>query len=334
MDSRAFDWGILAPLMSDPDITEIMVNAHDRIFTDQASPDGHGLKRTKLSFGSADELNSFVQQLSETADRPLTDYNPVVDFTLSDGTRVSLICPPVSATPSLTIRRSRLASFSLEKLVAMDVLPAGIAHIIYRMTARAGDNAVIYGETGSGKTTLLTALARWKKHDLRLVSLEDVREISLPDHENVVPLQVNPTNSMVQLMGTTMRMHAQGVLVGELRDATAYAWLLESAIIRHSLTTLHANSASAALRRLVSLARQGDQPLSEAAVRQIVVDSLGLLIGMARDSAGRRFVRSVDEVMGLDTKGEFEVANLYRFDLPEDQTQGYDAREIGAGQSA
>jgi type IV secretion system protein VirB11 len=89
----------------------------------------------------------------------------------------------------------------------------------------------VVGDTGSGKTTLMKALCQIIPGAERLITIEDVRELFLPMHGNVVHLLYSAGKQGVadisaqDLIRSCMRMKPDRVLLAELRGAEAFDFL-------------------------------------------------------------------------------------------------------------
>jgi type IV pilus assembly protein PilB len=113
---------------------------------------------------------------------------------------------------------------------------------------------LITGPTGSGKTnTLYSAIAEISDPDKNIVTLEDPVEVQLP---GITQVGVNVRTGMTFSAGlrSILRQDPDIILVGEVRDGETAELALKASITGHLvLTTLHTNSAVAALTRLVDM---------------------------------------------------------------------------------
>src|ERR687894_1792579 len=142
----AFGLGVLEPLLSDPTVTEIMVNGTDEIFVER---DGR-LQRSDIRFSDEAQLYQTIDRIVSQVNRRVDESSPMVDARLPTGERVNVIIPPLALkVPTLTIRRfPRL--FTLDQLCGMgSVDPDSIA--LLRALVKAKLNVVISGGTGAGK---------------------------------------------------------------------------------------------------------------------------------------------------------------------------------------
>ncbi len=116
---------------------------------------------------------------------------------------------------------------------------------------------LITGPTGSGKTnTLYSALSEILTPEKNIITLEDPVEVQLP---GITQVQVNVKAGMTFQAGlrSVLRQDPDIVLVGEVRDTETAELALKASLTGHMvLTTLHTNSAVAALTRLVDMGAQ------------------------------------------------------------------------------
>lgn len=78
--------GPLAPLLADPDITDVLVN-NDTVWVDR----GRGLVRMPLRLGTAADVRRLAQRLAAAGGRRLDDSSPCADVRLPDGTRLHAV---------------------------------------------------------------------------------------------------------------------------------------------------------------------------------------------------------------------------------------------------
>ena len=142
------------------------------------------------------------------------------------------------------------------------------------------------GGTSSGKTTLVNALlAEVATLGERVVILEDTRELQCAA-DDVVSLRTKPgVASLADLVRSTLRLRPDRIIVGEVRGPEALD-MLKAWNTGHpgGLTTVHANSAAAALYRL-------EQLVQEAVVtvpRTLIVEAIDIIVFLSGRGASRR----------------------------------------------
>jgi pilus assembly protein CpaF len=305
--------GPLEPLLADPAVDEVMVNGPGSVYVER----GGRLERAGVEFAGEAELMHAIERVLAPLGRRVDEAAPLCDARLADGSRVNVVIPPLSLSgPCLTIRRFRREGFSLRDLVARGTMPAAVAELLAVCVA-ARASILVSGGTGSGKTTTLNALSGAIPGEERIVTIEDAAELRLRQR-HVVRLEARPANlegrgevTIRQLVRNALRMRPDRIVVGEVRGSECLD-MLQALNTGHdgSLTTVHANSPSDALRRVETLALMAGVGLPHAAVREQVTSAIDLVVHQARLADGSRAVESVSQVTRANDSNE--VRELYR----------------------
>ena len=307
---------VLSDFLEDPSITEIMVNGTDPIFVER---DGR-LIRTDKAFESEDRLLNVISQMVSQANRSVSETCPIADAILNDGSRLNVVLSTISrGGHAVTVRKFPDRAFHMEDLVRMGSLEQEAAELLL-MLVRARYNIFVSGGTGSGKTTFLNALAEAIPGDERVITIEDVAELSLQGPQNVVRLEARNANTegknqidIRELVRTSLRMRPDRIIVGEVRDAAA-ADMLTAMLTGHegSLSTGHANSVSDMLLRLETMVLSAEEiPL--AAIRRKIASALDIIVHLGRLRDKSRRVLEITEIMGYE--GDEIVLNpLFQFE--------------------
>jgi pilus assembly protein CpaF len=304
--------GSLEPLIADPEVEEVMVNGPGSVLVERRGR----IEPTGVRFADADELMHLIERILTPAGRRVDEASPLVDARLGDGSRVNCIIPPLSLDgPILTIRRFRPSGFDLDDLVSNNTLDTATADLLARCVA-AHANLIVSGGTGSGKTTFLNALSRKIAAHERVITIEDAAELRL-QQDHVIRLESRPPNlegrgevTIRQLVRNAMRMRPDRIIVGEVRGPEALD-MLQALNTGHdgSMTTVHANGATDALRRVETLALMAELGLPHAAVRQQVASALDAVVHLSRRRDGSRHVVEVAEVVRI--AGQVGVRALF-----------------------
>jgi len=153
----------------------------------------------------------------------------------------------------------------------------------------------------------LNILSSYIARHERVVTVEDAVELSL-DLPNLIRLETRPANSegageisIRDLVRNSLRMRPDRIVVGEVRGSEALD-MLQAMNTGHegSLSTLHANSPRDALRRLETMVLLGGVELPLRAIREQIASAIDVIVQLTRDAAGRRFVSSITEVVGME----------------------------------
>ena len=315
--------GLLDMIIKDDDITEVMINGTNEIFIEKNGK----IKRLNQSFESQRKLEDIIQRIVGRAGREVNQSNPIVDTRLPDGSRVSVVLPPIALKgPTLTIRKFSKTPMTVEQLIKYKSITPQIAKVLETLV-KAKYNIFISGGTGSGKTTFLNALSNYIPKNERVITIEDSAELQIAGIENLVKMETRNSNStgkgmitIRDLIRTSLRMRPERIIVGEVRGAETLD-MLQAMNTGHdgSLSTGHANSTKDMLSRLETMVLMGAEGLPLEAIRQQISSAVDIIIHLSRLRDHSRKTMEITEVMGLKD-GEIELNPLYVFEESEEST--------------
>jgi pilus assembly protein CpaF len=301
---EVFGLGPLEPLLSDPGISDILVNGHRQVYVERKGL----LELTSVRFHDDAHLLRIIDKIVSQVGRRVDESNPMVDARLSDGSRINAIIPPLAVDgPLLSVRRFGTDKLMPDDLVAKGALTRGMMRLLEAaVTARL--NVIVSGGTGAGKTTLLNALSVFISPKERIVTIEDAAELQLKQ-PHLARLETRPANleghgavRQRQLLINSLRMRPDRIIVGEVRGEEALD-MLQAMNTGHdgSLTTVHANSARDAISRLEVMITLANANMHLTAIRQQIASAVHVLVQCSRMSDGTRRVTSITEVTGIET---------------------------------
>lgn len=315
--------GLLDMIIKDDDITEVMINGTDEIFIEKNGK----IKRLNQSFENQRKLEDIIQRIVGRAGREVNQSNPIVDTRLPDGSRVSVVLPPIALKgPTLTIRKFSKTPMTVEQLIKYKSITPKIAKVLETLV-KAKYNIFISGGTGSGKTTFLNALSNYIPKNERVITIEDSAELQIAGIENLVKMETRNSNStgkgmitIRDLIRTSLRMRPERIIVGEVRGAETLD-MLQAMNTGHdgSLSTGHANSTKDMLSRLETMVLMGAEGLPLEAIRQQISSAVDIIIHLSRLRDHSRKTMEISEVMGIKD-GEIELNPLYVFEEGEEST--------------
>ena len=315
--SDAFGLGPLDGLLEDDAVTDVLINAPDRIFVER---DGT-LGPVDVSFRDQTHLMHVIQRLVRRAGRRLDERSPMVDARLPDGARVNIIIPPLALDgPQVSIRRFSRIPFDVERLLRFETFAPATARLL-SAAVKGRLNIAITGGAGSGKTTLLNALSGDIASTERVITIEDAAELRLAG-VHVVRLETRAANlegvgevDPGALVRNALRMRPDRIIVGECRGGEAFD-MLQAMNTGHdgSMTTLHANSAGDALFRLESMLAMSGFEAPVPVIREYLASALDLVVHLDRLPGGRRVVGSVSEVR-VAADRSVDLVEIHRFRL-------------------
>ena len=280
--------------------------------------DGIIHRETTVSF-DASKLRTGLEVIANNIGKKLDDDNPLLHAQLPDGSRLAAVIPPVvRPAPALVVRKFTSRHFTVDDLIARGSLTRQLADFL-EAQIRAGKTLLISGGTGSGKTTLLRILANAIPDTERIVVIEDTSELGI-QKPNILATecQTDTFKSSVtfdDLLKSALRWRPDRIILGEVRGIEART-LLDSLNTGHSgsLATIHANSATKALRRFANLVLRSHAQAAFSDIEAEIGESVDFVVHVDR-KPGRRVIREVLELTGYDRPSQrFQMEYVYRAD--------------------
>lgn len=326
--------GPLGRLLDDPEVTEICINEPGTAFVERQA----GWAREELPFASYDWCMAIAKLVANFTRQRISANEPLLSATLPGGERIQIVLPPATQerTVSITIRLPSSALWTLDELDEMGIfgptrsVPAVPAHQVQvehlapedieltgllarrqfaaflRRAVLLRKNILFSGATGSGKTTVSKALILEVPPEDRLITIEDVKELSLRNQPNHVRLfysqgaQGQAEVTPGQLLASAKRQRPDRVFVSELRTGDEVYDYLVSVNTGHpgSITSVHADSAEMAFVALAQLMKrsQAGQGMSTREGVELAQMSVDVVVQCARDRNSAGSPRVVQEI--------------------------------------
>ncbi|MER9648647.1 P-type conjugative transfer ATPase TrbB [Mesorhizobium sp. M0199] len=291
----------IARYLDDAGIVEVMLNPDGRLWIDRLS---EGLSDTGERLSAADG-ERIVRLVAHHVGAEVHAGAPRVSAELPEtGERFEGLLPPVVAAPAFAIRKPAVAIFTLEDYVAAEIMSVRQADVLRQGVATRA-NILVAGGTSTGKTTLINALlAEVARTADRVVIIEDTRELQCAAPNLVAMRTKDGVASLSDLVRSSLRLRPDRIPVGEVRGAEALE-LLKAWGTGHpgGLGTIHAGSATGALRRM-------EQLIQEAVVtvpRALIAETIDLVAVLSGRGSARR-LSELARVDGLRPDGDYRVA--------------------------
>ena len=279
----------LEEFFKDETVREVMVNGGCEVWVERNG------KLERVDTISEADTRSFIERTLLPLGRRIDITSPVVDARLTDGSRLCAVIPPIAVDGScVSIRR-----FSVDRITLNDFADRHVGEILQQLVFDRR-NLLISGAASAGKTTLLNSLCDFLTPNERVVTIEDIAELKLA-HPHVVRLEARPLSpdgnleiSTRSLVRTALRLRPDRLIIGEVRGAETLD-MLSAMNTGHdgSMSTIHANSARDALRRVESLVMQHATNWSQDVVRDHVAASINAIVHVARHIDGSRFIQQI-----------------------------------------
>jgi len=286
--------GMLEILINDDNLEEVVINtSKEPVWVYHKK---FGWLRSNIFIPTEQQIQNYASIIARRAGRQITTLDPLLDAHLVSGDRANATLFPISTRGNtITIRKFARKPWTITDFITSKTLNHEVAAFLW-MAMQYEMNMVIAGGTSSGKTALLNTLMPFIQPNHRIISIEDTRELQLPQFLHWVPLTTRLPNpegkgeiTMLDLMINSLRMRPDRIVVGEIRRAEQAEVLFEAMHTGHSVyATLHADTAEQTLRRLTN------PPIS---IPEVLLEALHLIVVQHRDR--RRSIRRVYQVAEL-----------------------------------
>ncbi len=287
----------------------------------------YGSIKSSLKFEKEDELDHYVMWITQKSGKHISVSNPMVDATLPDGSRLQATLGKyvTKRGSSFTVRRFKPNPFTPIDLIRFKTMSREMMAYLWLMVEN-GMSMIVCGGTASGKTTTLNAVLLFIPPSMKIVSIEDTRELNLP-HENWIPALVregvgeaNPVTGkkpgeidMFDLLKAALRQRPQYIMVGEVRGAEAYTVFQAMATGKTCYTTFHAEDVKAMVHRFENA------PIN---LPRALITALNVVLLQAQVKVGTtmtRRVKAITEIVGLDPEtDEIITNNAYTWNPADD----------------
>ncbi|RLJ02419.1 MAG: CpaF family protein [Candidatus Aenigmatarchaeota archaeon] len=315
--------GKLEILLKDPNLEEIVVNSSREPI--QVYHKKYGWVLTNIRIEREEDIINYAAIIGRTVGKQITVLNPLLDAHLPTGDRVNATLFPISNQGNtITIRKFRREPWTIVDFIQNKTISAEVAAFLW-FVVQHELNILVSGGTGTGKTSFLTTIMPFIPPNQRIISIEDTREIRLPDFLHWVPLVTREPNqegqgriTMLDLLVNSLRMRPDRIILGEVRRSREAEVLFEAMHTGHSVyATIHADTAIQTYRRLIN------PPIS---VPEILLEAVDLFVVMFRDR--RKGIRRIYEIAEILPKTrritEIERINLlYKWDRNTDSLSKY-----------
>jgi len=300
--------GVIGEALSDPMVTEVMVNPDGAVYVDRlfAGMTEEPIARLK----PRDVLNAIITVAGELG-TIIDEANPSLQGELPlDGSRLQAWIPPAVRAPTLVIRKHRrqgidgVPALRIADYIRDKTIPPNFAALLHQAVIDRR-NVIIVGATSSGKTTFggafLDLVSELTPCD-RIVTIEDTYELYCKS-KNWVPLHSSETLSMRTLVKQTLRARPDRIVIGEVRDEAAHDVMMAWGT-GHSggLCTIHAQGVVDAFDRIEMLVQLSNYPV----VPKTIAKAVHLVVALVREPGGPRRVTEMTYVHGWKG-GEYQL---------------------------
>ncbi|MBC7085553.1 MAG: type II/IV secretion system ATPase subunit [Methanomethylovorans sp.] len=279
---------------------------------------------TNVIFSDDDELDSFAIRIAQMCGRHISIANPLLDATMPDGSRIQITLGREVTTrgSTFTIRRFNENPITPANLIDFHTFSTAMMAYLW-MAVDSSKSIVFVGGTASGKTTAMNAVSLFIQPEMKIVSIEDTRELNL-SHPNWIPGvtresfagEEHGSIQMYELLRASLRQRPEYIIVGEVRGAEAYVLFQAMSTGHTTFSTMHADSVQSVVHRLEN------PPIN---VPRIMIQALDIVSIQAQVKVNNERVRrckSLTEIVGVDPRtGELLTNEVFIWDAAKDSFQ-------------
>lgn len=322
--------GPLEMFMTDPEITEIIVQRYDNICVERAGI----MYRVNASFADESQLQTIINRIVQPVGRQINLSTPIVDARLSDGSRVNATIPPVTPDgATLSIRKFSDKVLTGDHYLSLGSLSSEMLEFL-SAAVRGKVSIIVSGGTSTGKTTLLNMLSSYIPENELIITIEDSCELQLrqPNVRRMESRQSAAEGLMPitaqTLVKNALRMRPDRIIVGEIRDGTVVD-MMSAMSTGHegSMSTVHANNPGNLMNsRMPILYGMNDNVKFSIDTQNMqIAEAIQLVVHISRLENGKRKITHITEVTGLTEKTRVRLNDIFRYNENDDtfEATGY-----------
>jgi flagellar protein FlaI len=322
-------YGVINVMMLDPSVEDCSCDGIDVPFFIYHRK--YGSIRSNLRFKKETELDGYVVWLAQKCGKHISVASPLLDATIPDGSRLQATLGKhvTKRGSSFTIRRFKENPFTPLDLLKFKTMSTEMMSYLW-IAIEHGQSMLVCGGTASGKTTTLNAVLLFIPPQMKIVSIEDTRELNLP-HENWVPGltregfggksmitgRASGEIDMFDLLTAAMRQRPQYLMVGEVRGKEAYVVFQAMATGKTCYSTFHAEDVQAMVHRMEN------DPIN---LPRALITALNIVLLQAQVKVGTKMtrrVKSLTEIVGIDPETNELITNSVYTWNPADDSFNY-----------
>ena len=305
-------------IFAEDGVNELMINKPGEVWIEKQGD----LRVEEVPEIDIDHLLGLGRLVAQSTDQRISEEFPLLSATLPNGYRIQVVFPP-AVEPNMAafaIRKGSTMHLTLDKYAEMgafdntstkglvdendtilaDYINKGNIKEFIRHAVRCKKNIIISGGTSTGKTTFTNAALGEIPQEERLITVEDAREVLLPNHKNRVHLlaskggQGRAKVTTQDLIEACLRLRPDRIIVGELRGAEAFSFL-RAINTGHpgSISTLHADAPAMALEQLKLMVMQAGLGMPPEEIKKYILNVVDIVVQLKRGGGGRRYVSEI-----------------------------------------
>jgi type IV secretion system protein VirB11 len=305
-------------IFSEEGVNEVMINKPGEAWVEKRGDQ----RKEIIPQIDIDHLLGLGRLIAQSTEQVISEEKPLLSATLPNGYRIQIVFPPACEPNSvaMSIRKGSHMQLTLDdydkmgafhntkqveevdpnNAILKNYLKENQIRNFLDHAVKCKKNIIISGGTSTGKTTFTNAALLAIPEQERLITVEDAREVQLPNHQNRVHLlaskggQGRAKVTTQDLIEACLRLRPDRIIVGELRGAEAFSFL-RAINTGHpgSISTLHADTPAMALEQLKLMVMQAGLGMPPEEIKKYIQAVVDIVIQLKRGSGGRRFVSEI-----------------------------------------
>ena len=305
-------------IFSEDGVSELMINKPGEVWVENRGD----LRMEIMPEIDIDHLLGLGRLVAQSTNQKISAELPLLSATLPNGYRIQVVFPPAVEPnmPAFSIRKGSTMNLTLDKYEEMGAfdntstkeivdennavltkyINSGKIKEFIRHAVLCKKNIIISGGTSTGKTTFTNAALAEIPGEERLITVEDAREILLPNHSNRVHLLASKGGQGLakvttqNLIEACLRLRPDRIIVGELRGSEAFSFL-RAINTGHpgSISTLHADSPSMALEQLKLMVMQAGLGMPPDEIKKYIINVVDIVVQLKRAGRGKRYISEI-----------------------------------------
>ncbi|WP_306057617.1 ATPase, T2SS/T4P/T4SS family [Natronococcus wangiae] len=269
-----------------------------------------------------DELDDFVVKLAQRSGKGISKRLPQVDATLPDGSRAQLTLGQEVSDhgTNYTIRQFKDVPFTPIDLINWNTF--SLDEMAFLWLAIENHKSLIFaGGTASGKTTSLNAVSLFIPSSAKIVSIEDTREVELPQR-NWIASVTRPSFSddsqgdvdEFDLLEAALRQRPDYIVMGEIRGEEGRTLFQVMSTGHTTYTTFHADSVDEVLKRFTT------DPINVSKTMFTALDLVSIQTQTRVQGRKVRRNKSLTEINHFEAEhDEINVQDVYQWQAETDE---------------
>lgn len=323
--------GAIDDLYNDPTINEIWVNGCEHIWIEKG---GIKYRLKDRRFKDDEDVIRIIRLLLQFDKKEVTIQTPMQESRMLDGSRLTVLIPPVGKRPYINIRKFEAFELTTENLIKAGTVTEEMVEWLAK-AVRGRANILIIGETGAGKTSFLKWLVGFMPANLRIGTIETNFELKLdekyPDR-NIFSYEEHPELGiyMDDLFKKCLRSSPDVIVCGEARGAEADE-LIRAMRRGHpgSISTIHTNSPETAIDDLAEMINEDGKRRDPIQLRHRVASAIEIIIQIHRFDDGTRRVTRITEVITDNDSYKYRMNDIFRYEIDKNNPSIGEFKKVG-----